>query len=178
MEGYSGAIIKEMDEIKATTDGGKWMLDLSSTVLFSFLIHWAKSHDEMTVICDESKPLKAITPKFDKMFDGTDKTPLLHLLTGHRLPKPNLKQNIQFKDSKESAGIQLADIVASSATYALKKDDKSLLRILAEGLIDGSVWPTHEHLDLTKKQPALNLCILQELANRARNKSDPFLRLG
>ncbi len=177
MEGYSGAIIEEMDDIKTTTDGGKWMLELSNTSLFSLLIHWAKSHDEMTVICDESEPLETITPYLDKMFGGTDKAPLLHPLTGHRLPTPNLKQNIQFKDSKDFAGIQLADIVAGSATYALKNKDTDFLNILHESIIDESIFPTHEHLDLTKKQPTLNLCILQELAERARNKSDPFLGL-
>ncbi len=175
MEGYSDAIIEELEELKATRDHGKWTLDLSMNALWGLLRHWAKSHDELTVICDESNPLAALAPQLDVMIGEMDKPQFIIHTTGQPAPVFNLKQSIQFKDSKESAGIQLADVVASSATYALKKDDKSLLQILDEGNINESMFPTLEHVNLDKKQPPLNLKVLQELANRARNKSDPLL---
>ncbi len=178
MEGYSDAIIEELDTLKITTDGGKWTLELSISTLHSLLRHWAKSHDEMTVICDESKPLEALAPHLDIMIGRTDRPQLFHPVTGRYCPIFNLKRSIQFKDSKESAGIQLADIVASSTTYALKKDDKSLLQILDEGNIIESMFPTLEHIDLTKRQPFINSKILQELANRARNNYDPLLDMA
>ncbi len=175
MEGYSDAIIEELDTLKITTSGGKWTLELSISTLHSLLRHWAKSHDEMTVICDESEPLEALAPELDIMIGRTDRPQLFHPVAGRYCPIFNLKRSIQFKDSKESAGIQLADIVASSTTYAIKKDDKSLLQILDEGIIGESMFPTLEYVDLTKRQPFINSKILQELANRARNKSDPLL---
>ncbi len=178
MEGYSDAIIEELDTLKITTSGGKWTLDLSISTLHSLLRHWAKSHDEMTVICDPSKPLAALAPDLDIMIGRTDRPQHFHPVAGRYCPIFNLKRSVQFKDSKESAGIQLADIVASFAADAFKKDDKSLLQIIAEGVIGESIFPTLEYVNLTEKQPFLNALVLKELANRARNKSDPLSNMA
>ena len=175
MEGYSDEIIKELEILKAAGNHGKWILDISISALWGVSRHWAKSHDEMTIICDPSKPLAALASEINLMVGRTDRPKLFHPVAGLYSPIFNLKEPLQFKDSKESAGIQLADIVASFATYALKKDDKSLLQIIAKGVINESMFPTPEHVDLAQKQPTINVVVLKELANRARNKSDPLL---
>ncbi len=175
MEGYSDAIMEELEDLKTNEDGGKWTLDISINTLWGLLIHWAKSQDEMTIICDDSKPLVALTPVFDIMIGRTDRPQFYFPNIENFSPIFNLTEPVQFKDSKKSAGIQLADIVASSSVYALKNEDMDILDILHEGTIKGSMFPNLEHAKLNQKQPFQNFCVLQELAKRARNKSDPFL---
>ncbi len=60
-----------------------------------------------------------------------------------------------------------------SASFALKENDRDLLQIVYEGVVEESIFPTPENMDLRKKQPFLNGIVLQELANRARNGYDP-----
>ncbi len=173
MESYSNKIIEELDILKITGDHGKWILDLSFSSLSSLLRHWAKSESELTVICDSSKPLAAIKDSLNIMIGRTDRPQFTFPGRDPISPVFNLKESIQFKDSRKSSGIQLADILASSAVYAIKNKNEDLWHMIGEGMIEESVFPTPDNVDLTKKQPFVNGVVLQELASRARQGSDP-----
>lgn len=174
MEGFSDEIIEELEVLKITDDQGKWILDLSFSSLCSLLRHWAERHSELLVVCDPSKPLAALTDSLDVMIGRTDRPKINFPGKSQFSPIFNLKESIQFRDSKVSAGVQLADVLASSAVFALKQKDKGLLSMVEKGNIAESVFPTLENVDLSKKQPFVNCAVLLELGNRARNGYDPI----
>ncbi len=174
MEGYAQEINEELDGFGAPDDIGKWILDLSNSALWSLLRHWSESHLELVVVCDSSKPLNDSSHRLDVMIGRTDRPKIFHPVKGFISPVFNLKKEIDFKDSKESEGVQLADIMASSAVYAIKEKDRDLLNMVKRGMIEECIIPAPEHVDLKKKQPILNAILLVELANRARKGYSPI----
>ncbi|MFI5224518.1 MAG: DUF3800 domain-containing protein, partial [Nitrospirales bacterium] len=106
------SVQEELDSLRGT-DTGKWVLDVTSTALYSLLCEWGDEHDVLDVFCDDSKPL-ANNPVFTAAMVGrTDKG--YHTLFGERRPVTfNLLREVQFVRSVDTAGIQLADVVASA----------------------------------------------------------------
>lgn len=174
MEGYADVINEELEILNIMDDRGKWILDLSISSLYSVLRHWSQSHDELTVICDPSKPLADLVPRLDVMIGRSDR-PIIRF-PGREAYSPifNLKERVSFQESHLSSGIQLADILASTSVYAIKENDTELLPMVDDGKIYESVFPTPENVDLSKKQPFLNGIVLHELAERARGGLDPL----
>jgi hypothetical protein len=107
---------------------GKWILDITTTCLFSSLGKWGKEIDILDVYCDSSKPLNANQEIFNSMVGRTEKKSQIHEQMNLEQPLTfNLKQPVQMVDSKSFYGIQLADAIAGSFNYAYKniKDEKN-----------------------------------------------------
>jgi len=65
------AIKKELESLPG--DGvGKWTLDLTDTALFSLLAYWGTEHEQLTAICDQSKPLQHDQQLYNAMINRTD----------------------------------------------------------------------------------------------------------
>ena len=78
------------------------VLDLSSTCLKSVLVHWAETYDALDVICDDSKPLEAISHSFDPFIGQTEKISFAFQGEPKRI-NFNLSHSIQFGNSKHYA---------------------------------------------------------------------------
>jgi hypothetical protein len=65
--GYNVVIARETRDLKLTGDTGKWVLDLTIAAVTSHLRAWAERHPLLDVICDDSKPLRALANAYDGM---------------------------------------------------------------------------------------------------------------
>ena len=84
----------------------------------------------------------------------------------------NLAEPVQFVDSKQFAGIQIADIWATSLAYAFRhRDDEICQRWLeiAEPAIDTVLFPEAQFVDMDEEGPFLNWALLVELSRRSVN---------
>ena len=149
----------------------KWILELTVTALRSLLA--GLSGEEMVpliVTCDDSKPLKAGQDFMDAMIGRTDCQKVDFDGISGQLTF-NLAEKICFVGSNKSCGVQLADVAASSATFALKNQDSTFgkywIKNHGESLHEQSVFPDASALDLSDFQVVKGTMILQELAARS-----------
>jgi len=149
----------------------KWILELTATALRSLLI--GLSGNDMLpllVTCDDSKPLRAGQHLFDTMIGRTDCREVTFDGRTSQLTF-NLAEKIRFSESTKCSGIQLADVAASSATYALKNEDSRFGRYWREthanSVHEESIFPDLSVLDLSQFQTSKNMMILIELASRS-----------
>lgn len=165
------------DVIAAELDGyigsgaGKWVLDLTTSALFSLLAQWGQEFEVITAICDESKPLAAEQDLFKSMIGRSER--LFSALDGKDHPISfNLSGPIQLVDSKQHAGIQLADCVAAAFAYACNSEnDDDCARewrgYIESTVIYGSVFPDLDYVDLSKIEAQRNALLLMELRERS-----------
>ncbi len=166
--------LKMFEGENGESGAAKWILELSVTALRSLLAEL--SGEEMVpliVTCDDSKPLKAGQDFMDAMVGRTDCRKLdFDGLSGQLTF--NLAEKIRFAGSVACCGVQLADVAASSANFALKNQDSSFARYWREthgdSLHEQSIFPDASILDLTSFQAVKNTMILQELAARSIRK--------
>lgn len=155
---------------------GKWVLDLTNTSLFSLLAQWGQEHEQLTAICDQSKPLSTDQSIFDAMINREDKK--YSSLGGEETPLTfNLSQSIQLVDSKHTPGVQIADCIAAAFAYAMNKNATDAYAIEWRGYIEsavifGSVFPDLDYADLSKHSVQRNSVILVELLNRSKQGTD------
>ena len=173
IEGYSDLILEDLQILDGTASG-KWVLDLTVSSLSSLLRYWNERIPEMTVFCDESKPLEDSRPYFDAMVGRVDR-PMLKFPNGKEFcPLFNLKEPIQFVSSVTSYGIQIADIIAGTASFALKTKDAEFLEMVDAAKTEECVFPTLQNIDLRQKAPFLNGVVLKELSERALGGYEPL----
>lgn len=150
---------------------GKWILDLTNTALFTLLANWGTEFDQVTAICDHSKPLQHDAGLFEPMIGRTarlfsDAFGIKHPITF------NLSGPIQFADSKLTHGIQLADAVAAAAVYVFSGADDDHARkwrgILPEMGHYGSIIPDLDAVNLKDLRAQRNAIFLLELHSRAK----------
>lgn len=112
----------------------KWTLELSSTSIVCFLRNWVEdSNTRMRVICDESKPILAIQD-FLNAFVGKNENIYTDIFGKRVRLSYNLDRPIEFKASKESIGLQLSDLFASSFNYALKNGEENFSEFVIKEL--------------------------------------------
>lgn len=113
-----------MDEITTGGEFDYWILDLAQTALHGLLCLWSMKLGSLTVVIDESKPLK----------EAVDRNPLYHRLNaelvyfdpfgdGETAINFSLKEPVTFSNSRKCYGLQLADIFASSVYWTLLHPD-------------------------------------------------------
>lgn len=152
---------------------GKWVLDLTNTALFSLLARWGQEHDQLTAICDQSKPLSADQSLFDVMINRTDKK--FSLLGEEEAPITfNLSESLKLVDSKSTPGVQIADCIAAAFAHAMNRsaaDDYAMewRQYIESSIIYGSVFADLDYVDLNKLSVQRNAVILVELLERSRN---------
>jgi len=155
-----------------TDDGvGKWILDLTNTAIFTLLANWGLEFEQVTAICDDSKPLKHQQSFFDAMINREDR----HFSNafGHEHPITfNLSGPIEFADSKKTHGIQLADAVSAAAVYALSNSSNEHSEkwqfLIPKICHYGSVFPELDQLNLKDRATQRNAVLLIELHSRAQ----------
>lgn len=163
--------IKEEIEGLAKIDGvSRWTLELTTTSLFWLLSLWSERFDSMQVFCDKSKPLYENQAAFDAMVGRTDR---VYMKLGKQPDMAltyNLAGPIVFLDSKESPGIQIADVISSSIAYAYKNrgeaHSEEWLKTTSPMFTTICILPEPDEIDLTKRDPCINAAILNELVIR------------
>ena len=121
-------VLKEIENEKSEVD--KWILDLTMTSLLGLLSEWGKKGRILRVVCDDSKIFKN-NPLFDGInnwgLNGSRK-PFLGVPLGFRL-----KSKITNANSKDTLGLQIADLFASTVYYCLNNREqdfsKEILKI-------------------------------------------------
>ena len=150
---------------------GKWILDLTNSALFTLLANWGLEFEQVTAICDHSKPLQHVQSLFNVMIDRKGRQFSAAFGKEHPITF-NLSCPIQFADSKITHGIQLADAVSAAAVYALSNQSnehvekwKALIPVVGHY---GSIFPEIDTLNLKDISTQRNAVILMELHSRAK----------
>ena len=165
------AITEEIEGLKGTGTG-KWILDLSNTCLFTLLANWGTEFPTLTAVCDHSKSLLDQQDVFNAMI-GREGEQVFSEAFNKRHPITfNLSGPIQFVDSKQTHGVQIADVVAAAFVYALSKGDdrfaKKWRSLMPSMACYGSILPDFDLVDLNDPQAARNAILLDELCGRSR----------
>lgn len=150
---------------------GKWILDLTHTALFTLLANWGAVYDQVTAVCDPSKPIQHDPELFTAMIGRTDR--VFSDAFGVRHPITfNLSGPIHFADSKVTHGIQIADVVATAAVYVFSgaTDDHAMRwrEVMAEIGHYGSIVPDLDEVRLGNLRAQRNAVLLLELHSRAK----------
>ena len=166
-------INEELNSLRET-DTGKWILELSSTALFSILCDWGKEFNQLKVFCDVSKPLKENNRIFDLMIGIEDKI-YMDFFQGVEEPITfNLSQEVQFVESDKFPGIQIADVAAAACAYSFKEGVNQNKESWIEhipGIVGGkSVIPDLSYLDSNTVDATRNCMLLIYLVERSINK--------
>lgn len=176
-------VLRELETVRSVGAIGNWVLDLSDTAVSSLLCHWGEKFDALDVCCDRSKPLEALSIAFDCMVGRADKT---YVTMGGRtqLITYNLIRPIQFVDSADHKGVQLADVIASALLYALRhRDDSECLEWLRRfddtaALNQSCNLPNPKCVDLRSPEGVTNYTVFLELMQRTRNGQDVLNRMA
>ena len=156
---------------------GRWILDLATTSLWAHLNHWGSRNRPLAVTCDESKPLQANVPEFagDESDPGIRRARMKnhqgHL--GWRLSRP-----MQFSNSMDYAGLQIADVIAGVTAYSIRDDiemtpDVEFFRkSLQRHSVSACILPDLSMIDPRRKHAAVSAAMLYRLADRAERGED------
>lgn len=169
---HQDRIEAELRAIAASQTYPGWALELSSTSVHCLLAGRAEECGSLRVYCDYSKPLAANRELFDVMVGRQDKFYARFGNHGDRSIIYNLAEPVQFVDSKQFPGIQIADVWATSLAYAFRhRDDEICQRWLeiAEPAIDTVLFPEAQLVDMDEEGPFLNWALLVELSQRSVN---------
>jgi hypothetical protein len=168
---------EELASIRGHEGFQHWVLDLTTTSLYAHLCSWGERFEVLEVYCDNSKPLEGEVQFFNGMVGRRERISMAwpgsreeHQVTF------NLARPIDLVDSSQCSGIQIADVLASTAAWSLKEreseDARKWLDILAQCGCAGSVVPDTMHVDLTQREPFINALVLQELVNRSLKREN------
>ena len=162
---------EELAGIRGNDAVAAWMLELTNTALMSLLS--SMSGPEMTplvVTCDDSKPLLRQLEMFDVMIGRQDYRAVEFDGRNNQITF-NLARRIELGDSRLSPGIQIADVVASAAAYALKNEETPFAQFWRSNcratLHPNSVVPEIEEFDLSTRRGLVNAFILDEFERRS-----------
>ncbi len=169
--GHRFAIAKEIASIeKQASHQGTWTLDLSAASLWSHLNRWGQTRKPLVVMCDDSKPLRAIEASLYGA--GRDaaiaRVEFLHGETdlGWELERP-----IEFVNSRAHPSVQLADILAGTVvscfSNGLPDGMDSTGKMLDKGMLRDSILPDFERVKLENDRAKVGYAVLLELAATA-----------
>lgn len=173
--GYREVIVEETRSLEGGV--GKWILDLTSTAVFSLLAAWGERHPVIEVVCDDSKPLRAIHDTFDVMIDRTD-NPVVHMFGKSRPITWNMSGKLQFASSTSHAGVQLADLIAGVASTIPTDEDNVDIQRLGESVVrhlqEDCILPDYDLINIDNDRALVNWIVLEQLADRADEGADPL----
>jgi hypothetical protein len=174
VRGYNVIIAREARELERTTTG-KWALDLTLSAVFSHLAAWGQRHPLIEIVCDDSKPLRAMSGQLDVMINRPD-TVHLEAFGKRRSLTWNMSKPIAFASSDSHAGVQLADLIAGT-TAAVPEAGQELRDIgerIHPHLHEDCILPDFDVVDLDGEEAPVNWLVLEELASRADRGDDPL----
>ncbi|MCY3818608.1 MAG: DUF3800 domain-containing protein [Gammaproteobacteria bacterium] len=171
IDGYRDVILEESQYV------GNWVLDLSLSALFPQIARWCERFDVVSVYCDDSKPLRELTPVLNERVGRTERTSLI--FGAERRPVTfNLAQPIQLVSSATNAGVQLADVVSSALVKATREAEsdwsQAVFAAVEPHLHADCVVPDLTPLELKTPKDVANAFVLQELGARAARGDDPL----
>ncbi|PZO43432.1 MAG: hypothetical protein DCF19_05685 [Pseudanabaena frigida] len=178
---YHKDIISDEIESLNGTKTGKWILDLTFTSLGVLLSSWGQNFQELDVFCDQSKPLQEQSDFFNAMIGNSNQ------LFGDFLGKKdslgfNLKNAINFVDSKTYYGIQIADVFAGASAFVAKSylNERELgipvdipadwIDNIDNSLGDYCIYPDIDYLELSNNSNKLNWILFNEIIDRPANQ--------
>lgn len=181
--GYAATIAEQSKHLqKDVNPVAKWTLDLTTTCLFSLLLHgWGHHYDSLDVLCDDSKPLQAMARVFDGFVGRSGSAELIGSGSQRATIKTNLANPIRFGSSAANPTLQIADIVAGVTTDLLQHQTDASYQELAKWILSHmhphTMLPDDDFIDLGRPKPRMNLAALKELARRADHGEDPIARM-
>ncbi len=169
----------EMEDLGGENPAGRWVLDLSTTCLDGLLASWGETLDGMRVICDSSKPLQEMQEPFTWRLGYSGEKQYVEIGGRRKLLTYSLAEPIAFHKSHEFPGLQLADVIASAISYAMRnRDDVEgnswLQQIDAAHTVQDTILPDADRARVSRLDGMLNSMLLIELVNRAE-KGKPLL---
>lgn len=158
-----------------------WILDLTTTSLFSVLRHWGEVYDEIDLFCDESKPLETEIGILKGMVGRRDHVRMEAFGKDIQVTF-NLAREPQLVNSKNCPGVQIADVFSSAVANAWQKTfwqqadstEKRWLEITLPCHLEDNVRPDLDRIDLTTQSGFVNAIILLQLADRSLKKENLF----
>jgi hypothetical protein len=173
------AIGAEIEDLGSENPAGRWVLDLSATCLDGLLASWGESQDGMKVVCDSSKPLQEMQEPFKWRVGYSGEKQYIEISGRRKLITYSLAEPISFGKSHQFPGLQLADVIASAISYAMKNrdDDEAnswLQQIDDAHAIDDMILPDAGRANVNHLDGLLNSMLLIELVKRAESK-EPLL---
>jgi hypothetical protein len=178
-EANKAAIGAEMEDLGGGNPAGRWVLDLSGTCLDGLLASWGETLDGMRVICDSSKPLQEIQAPFTWHVGYSGEKKYIEIGGRKKLLTYSLAEPIAFHKSHEFPGLQLADVIASAISYAMRnRDDVQsnswLQQIDSAHTVQDTILPDADRARVSHLDGMLNSMLLIELVDRAE-KGKPLL---
>jgi hypothetical protein len=164
------AILKELEQVKGF---GGWIVELTSTSLWSLLTYWGDRHESLRAICDESVPLCDQLDFINMMVGRTEKRKIRLGSREHTLFF-NLAEPIALVRSVDTPGVQLADVLAATTCAAMENRDDPwhrdvMMHCFALNTISNDcVLPDLEHIDLRRRAGTVNAVVMLELLQRSR----------
>ena len=164
------SVLRELREVRRF---GGWMLELTLTSIWSLLTFWGERNESLDVHCDNSLPLRDQKQVLDMMVGRTDKA-VVTLGRRRRSYLFNLARPISLVESNVTPGIQLADVMATTAAFAFDNRQDPWCRVLLKelwevGAMNGDcVLPEIEMVDPKKPQSVINYVVLLELVQRSQ----------
>ncbi|TIQ34028.1 MAG: DUF3800 domain-containing protein [Mesorhizobium sp.] len=177
--GYAQIIAKQSEHLRADDNQtAKWTLDLTTTCLFSLILHgWGHRHDRLDILCDDSKPLQAMAHIFDGMVGKTLSADLSNGRQGAKI-QAHLANPLRFGSSADNPTLQVADVVAGATADVLQhvgeKPYRDLYFWVGEHMHQHFMLPADELIDTRLPGPRVNLAALKELARRADSGENPL----
>ena len=170
----SKIIAKEVSEVQhQLSDGGTWALDLSISGLWSHLNHWGQKNEPLKVLCDESKPIRAMSGDLSGDKNDAAIRRAQNLMPGGPLGWETAEP-IRFVDSRAHPSVQLADVIASTVVHSrpngTHSDFKAAAEILDEGMLRDSIVPNFERVKLDKDPAKVHYAVLHEIVLRSEGK--------
>ena len=145
------AIQDELSDVHGDRSIPNWILDLTTTSLFSVLSHWGEVYDDLDVRCDKSKPIESELDILKVMVGRRDHV-RVRVFEKEKQLTFNLVDVPKLVHSEDQPGVQIADVFASSLSSAFqhrywRKSDSTeqkWLGMTRECVLDDNVWPDHE----------------------------------
>ena len=115
----------------------RWKMDLTMTSLIGILSSFYSQYKtEMTVICDNSKSFVE-NPNFD-MIQNMGRNGKVGVVLGASAGF-KLAKDITLSDSKDSLGIQVADLFSSTVFFCLKNQKLDFSKRILKLVLDNSI---------------------------------------
>jgi hypothetical protein len=163
------AIQEELDSLRGH-GVGKWVLDLTASALFQHLAFWGTRYYQLDVYCDETKTLEGFWDLM-KVMIGREEKIYNKFLDREQPITFNLHKQVSTVKSSDNPGVQLADVAAGAAVYALQNPADPLaiewLELLFSEKPNLSIMPDFGQIDVKDISAKRNLMLLQELVDRS-----------
>jgi hypothetical protein len=178
---HRASIEEELRDTHQNPGVPNWILDLTSTSIYSVLCAWGELYDQLDVYVDRSKPLESETDIMHAMVDRTEKA-RLRLFGKERAYSFNLTALPTFVNSKDHPGVQLADVIASALASAFQARwrDQSTPELDAwvttarPSILPDCILPDLRHANPQTQEGFVGAMLLRELVQRSLHQEDLF----